>query len=131
MFIKIGKLSNKTGVHIETIRYYERMKLIPKPARSEAGHRVYDEQHVKRLSFIRRCRELDFSLKEIRFLLQAAENENPSCAEVEKFSGKHLSLIQAKIKDLRAMEKIMKSLLNECQGNRTLGCPLIDVLYEG
>ena len=131
MLIKIGELSNKTGVHIETIRYYERLKLIPEPGRSEAGHRVYNEQHVKRLSFIRRCRNLDFSLKEIRFLLQAAEAENPSCQDVEIFSGKHLSLIQAKIKDLRAMEKTMKNLLSECQGNRTPGCPLIDVLYEG
>jgi len=127
---KIGILSKKTDCQIETIRYYERIGLMPKPDRTESGHRVYGSEHEKRLSFIRRCRELDFSLKEISFLLAAAENENPSCAEIEKFSGKHLSLIQAKIKDLRAMEKIMKSLLNECQGNRTLGCPLINVLYQ-
>lgn len=131
MLIKIGELSNKTGIHIETIRYYERLKLIPKPGRSGAGHRVYSDHHLKRLSFIRRCRELDFSLDEIRYLLQAAEDDNPSCAEVEKFSKKHLSLIQSKIKDLRAMEKTLKTLLGECQGNRAPGCPLIDVLYEG
>lgn len=129
MLIKIGELSLKTGVHIETIRYYERLKLIPKPGRSEAGHRVYSEDHVKRLSFIRRCRNLDFSLNEIRFLLQAAGKENPSCADVEKFSQEHLNLIQGKIRDLRAMEKTMKNLLGECQDNRAPGCPLIDVLY--
>ncbi len=130
MLIKIGELSQKTGVHIETIRYYERILLIPKPGRTEAGHRIYGDQHLKRLVFIRRCRALDFSLNEIRFLLQAVEEDNPSCADVEAFSEKHLKLIQAKIKDLRAMEKTMKSLLNECQGNRTPGCPLIEVLYE-
>ncbi|MCH8323056.1 MAG: MerR family transcriptional regulator, partial [Proteobacteria bacterium] len=77
MLIKIGELSLKTGVHIETIRYYERLKLIPKPGRSEAGHRVYSESHAKRLAFIRRCRGLDFSLAEIRYLLQTAEADNP------------------------------------------------------
>ena len=131
MLIKIGELSLKTGVHIETIRYYERLRLIPKPGRSEAGHRVYTESHAKRLSFIRRCRGLDFSLAEIRYLLQTAEADNPSCAEVEKFSKKHLDLIRAKIRDLRKMEKTMKTLLSECQANRAPGCPLIDVLYEG
>jgi len=128
--IKIGELSNKTGVHIETIRYYERISLMPKPDRTENGHRVYGSEHEKRLSFIRQARELDFSLKEIRTLLQAAEADNPSCADVEEFSENHLKLIQGKIKHLRAMEKTMKSLLKECQGNRTPGCPLIDVLYE-
>lgn len=131
ILIKIGELSNKTGVHIETIRYYERMKLLPKPNRTEAGHRVYGDHHLKRLSFIRRCRELDFSLDEIRFLFQAAEDDNPPCEKVERFSQKHLAAIGKKIRELRAMEKTLKILLAECQDNRTPGCPLIDVLYEG
>lgn len=131
MLFKIGELSKKTGVHIETIRYYERLGLMPKPKRSEAGHRFYDELQAKRLTFIRRARELDFSLNEIRYLLHAVEEENPSCAELEKFSEKHLKLIRDKIKTLRAMEKTIKKLLSECQGNRAPGCPLIDVLYEG
>ncbi len=130
MLMKIGEISKKTGVHIETIRYYERIKIMPNPARSEAGQRFYTKEQEKRLSFIRRARELDFSLGEIRYLLHAAEEESPSCADVEKFSKKHLSLIQGKIKDLRAMEKTMKNLLSECQGNRALGCPLIEVLYN-
>ena len=130
MLMKIGEISRDTGVHIETIRYYERLKLIPKPSRSEAGHRVYTSDHKNRLLFIRRCRGLDFSLNEIRFLLQAAEADNPSCADIAKFSEKHLALIQGKIKDLRAMEKTMKTLLKECQGNQTPGCPLIDVLFQ-
>jgi MerR family mercuric resistance operon transcriptional regulator len=131
MLIKIGELSLKTGVHVETIRYYERLKLIPNPGRTESGHRVYTESHEKRLSFIRRCRGLDFSLGEIRFLLQAAGEENPSCDDVEKFSGKHLDLIRAKIRGLRAMEKTMKNLLSRCGTNKTLGCPIIDALFEG
>lgn len=129
MLMKIGEVSLKTGVHIETIRYYERLKLIPKPGRSEAGHRVYTGDHAKRLSFIRRCRALDFSLDEIRFLLHSAEADNPSCAEVEKFSRKHLKLIQGKIRELRGMEKTLKTLLTACAANQSPSCPLIDVLY--
>ena len=130
MLMKIGEVSLKTGVHIETIRYYERLKLMPKPDRTNSGHRVYGAEHENRLRFIRRSRGLDFTLKEIRFLLQAAEAENPSCADVEQFSKKHLNIIQDKIKDLRVMEKTMKTLLSECQGNKVPGCPLIDVLYQ-
>lgn len=127
---KIGTLAKKTGCQIETIRFYERTGLMPKPDRTHSGHRVYGAEHENRLRFIRRSRGLDFTLKEIRFLLQAAESDNPSCADVEKFSKKHLGLIQGKIKDLRAMERTMKTLLSECQGNRVLGCPLIHVLYQ-
>lgn len=127
---KIGTLAKKTGCQIETIRFYERTGLMPNPDRTHSGHRVYGAEHENRLRFIRRSRGLDFTLKEIRFLLQAAESDNPSCADVEKFSKKHLSLIQGKIKDLRAMERTMKTLLSECQGNRVLGCPLIHVLYQ-
>ena len=76
MLMKIGEVSLKTGVHIETIRYYERLKLMPKPDRTQSGHRVYGAEHENRLRFIRRSRGLDFTLKEIRFLLQAAEAEN-------------------------------------------------------
>ncbi len=127
---KIGTLAKKTDCQIETIRFYEKIGLMPNPDRTESGHRVYGLEHEKRLRFIRRSRELDFSLGEIRFLLQSAEEENPSCADVEKFSKKHLDLIRAKIRDLRAMEKTMKNLLGECQANRAPGCPLIDVLYQ-
>lgn len=130
MLMKIGEISRDTGVHIETIRYYERLKLIPKPGRTESGHRVYTEDDLKRLLFIRRCRALDFSLDEIRYLLHAAVVENPSCEDMVKFSEKHLDLIRGKIKDLRAMEKTMKTLLQECQGNQAPGCPLIDILYQ-
>ena len=127
---KIGTLAKKTGCQIETIRFYERTGLMPKPDRTHSGHRVYGAEHENRLRFIRRSRGLDFTLKEIRFLLQAAEAENPSCADVEQFSKKHLNIIQDKIKDLKAMERTMKTLLSECQGNKVPGCPLIDVLYQ-
>lgn len=127
---KIGTLAKKTGCQIETIRFYESTGLMPKPDRTHSGHRVYGAEHENRLRFIRRSRGLDFTLKEIRFLLQIAEAENPSCADVEKFSKTHLSIIQGKIKGLRAMERTMKALLHECQLNRVPGCPLIDVLYQ-
>lgn len=127
---RIGLLAQQTGVLVETIRYYEHIGLMPKPARTESGHRMYSIDHVMRLKFIRKSRRLDFSLDEIRVLLQAAEAENPSCGEVEKFSEKHLSRLREKIKEFKAMEKTLKVLLTQCRANEGPSCPLIDVLYE-
>lgn len=128
MTMKIGEVSKRTGVHIETIRYYERIRLMPKPHRSEGGQRFYNEDHEKRLTFIRRCRALDFPLADIRFLLQIAEKDTPSCAEVEAFAGKHLGRIRAKLKELRAMERTLKGLVAECRTNRRPACPVIERL---
>lgn len=130
MLRKIGEMSRKTGVHVETIRYYERIRLMPKPLRSEGGQRFYTEDHEKRLAFIRRCRSLDFPLSDIRFLLRVAEKNTPSCAEVEQFAGKHLERIRTKLKELRAMEKTLKQLVAECKHNKTPSCPVIEQFYQ-
>ncbi|HXV73310.1 MAG TPA: MerR family DNA-binding protein, partial [Sphingomonadales bacterium] len=119
-----------SGVHIETIRYYERIRLIPKPVRSEGGQRFYSEDNEKRLAFIRRCRALDFSLADIRFLLSIAEKDTPSCAEVEKFTARQLERVEQKLRELRAMVRVLKPLLAECSANRAPSCPVIDRFYE-
>lgn len=128
MMRKIGEVAKRTGVHIETIRYYERIRLMPKPHRSEGGQRFYTEDHEKRLAFIRRCRALDFPLADIRLLLKIAEKDTPSCAEVEQFAGKHLEHVRAKLRELRTMEKTLKELVAECKHNKTPSCPVIERL---
>lgn len=80
--IGIGELSKRTGVNIETIRYYERNGVLPKPPRTEGGHRAYDSAFVKRLSFIARARQLGFSLEEIRSLLSLVDGSGFTCADV-------------------------------------------------
>ena len=87
--ITIGKLSSQTGVNIETIRYYEKEGILPAPPRTEGGHRLYAEEHLKRLMFVRRSRELGFSLDEIRTMLDMVDGGNLTCAEVKNITLKH------------------------------------------
>ena len=84
--IGIGSLSRRTGVHIETVRYYEREGLLPEPPRTPGGHRVYDEVHVRRLNFIRRGRELGFTLGEIRQLLALVDENDFTCDEIKEIT---------------------------------------------
>lgn len=126
----IGGLSKKTGVNIETIRYYEKIGVMPKPQRSEGGNRLYDTEQVKRLSFIRRSRELGFSLDEIRELLKLVDEKTFTCAEIAALSQKHLDDIRAKIKDLRKIERHMKDMLAQCSRDHTPDCAIIDVLFQ-
>jgi len=98
-----GALSRKTGCHIETIRYYERIGLLRKPLRSEGGHRLYDNEQVKRLVFIRRSRELGFSLEEIRTLLKFVDGKRYTCEEVKIVTDRHLEDVKKKISYLRRL----------------------------
>ena len=93
-----GVLSKPTGCNIETVRYYERVGLMPDPVRGEGGHRLYSEEHVRRLRFIRRCRELEFTIKEIRVLLDLVDRRDYTCAEVRNISVAHVEKIRHKIK---------------------------------
>src|SRR5438132_12088481 len=99
--IAIGVLATHTGANIETIRYYERVGLLPTPARSSGGYRMYGTEHLKRLSFVRRARALGFSVAEVRKLLSLADQRRRSCAEVRTVAEAHLDDVQADIADLR------------------------------
>lgn len=125
-----GSLAKRTGVHIETIRYYENIGLMPEPPRTAGGHRIYDESLLKRLSFIRRCRELGFSLDELRGLLALVDGGSYSCAEVLESVQAHLERIRGKIRDLRKMQKTLKELSNQCTGEDVPGCPIVEVLWH-
>jgi MerR family mercuric resistance operon transcriptional regulator len=126
----IGTLSERTGCHIETIRYYERMKLLPKPPRTEGGHRLYDREQVKRLVFIRRSRELGFSLEEIRTLLRLVDGKRYTCQEVKTITEHHLEDVKRKIADLRRLQKTLAAISGQCEGGLIPNCPIIDSLFE-
>lgn len=123
----IGELSQNTGVHIETVRYYEKIGLLPRPPRTGGGHRIYSIPHLKRLVFIRRSRELGFTLDEIRNLLGMVEG-GYTCGEVREAALAHLKTIRRKIADLRRMERTLADTAARCEGGTAPDCPIIDVL---
>lgn len=123
----IGRLSERTGVNIETIRYYEKIALLPKPPRSTGGHRLYGSNETARLRFIRRARELGFSLAEIRSLI-GLEDARPTCAEVHALANEHISAIRSRLKDLKKLERRLVSLAQKCSLEPIPECPIIDAL---
>jgi MerR family mercuric resistance operon transcriptional regulator len=128
--LPIGELSRRSGVNIETIRYYERVKVLPPPPRTASGRRVYGPGETRTLAFIRRSRELGFTLDEIRTLLTlSAENGQGACAEVRELASGHLAGVRAKIADLRAMERVLADAVRRCAAGEAPGCPLIDTLW--
>jgi MerR family mercuric resistance operon transcriptional regulator len=126
--VPIGELSRATGVHIETIRYYEKIKMLPAPGRTAGRHRVYGARETRLLAFIRRGRELGFSLDEIRALLDLGGPGKASCAEVRAIARRHLQDIRAKINDLTKLERLLGRTVARCSGKRVPDCPVLDVL---
>lgn len=123
-----GILAKKSGVNTETIRYYEKIELMPNPIRSAGGHRLYNDEHMRRLHFIRRCRELDFALNEIGELLDLVDDKAYTCADVQNRTNGHLKDIKDKIRDLKKMERTLKKMISECDGRLIAQCPIIDSL---
>lgn len=128
-WLAIGALSERTGCKVETIRFYERARLLPEPARSPGGYRLYREDHLKRLTFIRRARALGFSIDGVRKLLKLADERKRPCAEVRVVAGAHLEDVRAKIADLRAMERVLRDTVARCADGQKADCPLIEALY--
>jgi MerR family mercuric resistance operon transcriptional regulator len=124
----IGELSRLTGVNIETIRYYEKIKMLQAPPRTEGGHRIYGPTEARVLAFIRRARELGFSLDEIRALLELGGPGNASCADVRKIATRHLDDIRTKIADLKKLERLLAKTIARCSDNRVPDCPVLDIL---
>lgn len=125
-----GLLAKKTGVHAETIRYYEKIELMPDPPRTSGGHRTYDQSLLKRLSFIRRCRELGFTINEIRELTELVDSGDYSCASVLASTSKHLARIRRNIRDLKKMEKTLKAISGRCSGEDVPECPIVEELWQ-
>ena len=126
--LSIGDLSLLTGVHIETIRYYERVKMLPAPPRTTGGRRAYNGSHRRTLGFIRRARDLGFSFDEIRALLDLNGSGRAPCAEVQAVASLHLVNVRAKIADLARLEAVLSETVAQCAGNLTPKCPVLDIL---
>jgi MerR family transcriptional regulator, mercuric resistance operon regulatory protein len=124
----IGELSRLSGVNIETIRYYERIKMLPRPPRTASGRRIYGSTDLRTLTFIRRSRELGFSLNEIRALLRLGGPEKASCREVREIAAHHLGDIRAKLGDLKKLERLLAKTVARCSGNTAPDCPVLDIL---
>lgn len=123
----IGQISDQTGVNIETIRYYERIGLLPSPPRTTGGHRVYNEILRDRLLFIRRCRELGFAIKDTRSLLAMSDGDF-TCKQAHNLTIKHLDDVRSKAKDLKRLEVTLAEIANECSQGNTPECPVIDTI---
>ncbi len=127
--ITIGRLAETTGVHVETIRYYQRLGLVPMPERAHGAVRRYGHEAIGRLRFIKRAQGLGFSLDEVRLLLDLSVGEH--CAETREFAQQKKRLVENKIADLQAIRAALDKLIRACgTGKRGHGCPIIDSLSE-
>lgn len=126
----IGTLSKRTGCNVETIRYYERIGLLHPAARSEGGHRLYAEPAARRLGFIRRTRQLGFTLEEIRTLLKLVDGGRYTCAQVKRITIHHLDDVRRKVADLQKIEHVLREMAAQCEGGRVPKCPVIDALFD-
>lgn len=124
----IGELSRLTGVNIETIRYYEKINMLQTPPRTAGGHRVFGPIEARVLAFIRRSRELGFTLDEIRALRDLGGPGRASCADVREIATHHLADIRAKIGDLKKLERLLAKTIAQCSGKKVPDCPVLDIL---
>ena len=125
--IAIGELSRRTRCNIETIRYYERIGLLPKPAR-RGRYRSFGLEDVARVHFVRRARELGFTLDEVRALLGIATAEDMACGDAREIAASHLQQVRARITDLKRMERVLAEAVRACDAGDQVGCPLITTL---
>jgi Cu(I)-responsive transcriptional regulator len=127
-FLTIGQLAGRTGTKVETIRFYEKNGLLPEPSRTGGNYRAYEPDHLNRLSFIRRARDLGFSLDQIRALLALADNRNQSCAAVDRIATEHRIAVERKIDDLRALKAELDRMIDHCGHGVIADCRIIETL---
>ena len=128
--MKISRAAEASGCHLETIRYYERIGLLPQPDRTGSGYRVYGSADIERLRFIARGRDLGFSLEEIRSLLQLAEDPALSCAQVDRLAREHLDDIQTRIRDLQRMASELERTIGSCRVGQRGQCTILETLRQ-
>ncbi|WP_415404046.1 MerR family transcriptional regulator [Tateyamaria sp. SN3-11] len=125
----IGKASEQSGVNIETIRYYERAAIVPKPERSAGGRRLYSSDEIAKLRFVRRCRDLGFPISIIQTFLPLTDQDDRNCGEVKTLAESHLDDINAKIDNLTRLREALLSLSSNCDVG-TSACPMLDALMK-
>jgi Cu(I)-responsive transcriptional regulator len=127
-FLTIGELARRTGTKVETIRYYERIGLLAAPARTAGNYRAYDAAHLNRLSFVRRSRDLGFSLDQVRALLDLSDQRDRSCEAVDAIARDHLADVDRKIADLRALRRELDRMIHLCGCGTVAECRIIEAL---
>lgn len=128
--MKIGTAATASGCHIETIRYYERIGLLPPPARTAGGYREYLPKEVERLRFITRGRELGFSLEEIRSLLKLSDDPALSCQDVDQLARHHLADIEQRMRELRRIARELQRTIASCAGGKRGECAILGALRQ-
>ncbi len=128
--MRIGMLAASCNCPAETIRYYEKIGLLPKPVRTANGYRSYDERHQKWLQFVLRSRALGFTQDEVRRLSNIADQSQPVCADVHELLVEHIVDVRKKLQDLERMEKALARLKLKCQDGTLNDCPVIDELMN-
>ena len=128
--MKIGELARVTGANIETIRYYERIGLLPAPHRTAANYRSYGEAHRSRLAFVRHSRDLGFTIEEIRSLLDLSDHPERDCGEADRIATGHLEQVEAKIAQLEALRNELARIVGRCRGGLAGDCRVIEALGD-
>lgn len=128
--LTIGDLARSTATKVETVRYYERIGLMPTTARTAGNYRAYARAHVERLSFIRRARALGFSIEQVRELLSLADDRSRSCAAVDELARVHLTAVERKLTDLAVLGRELEALLGQCRRGTIADCRIIQALAD-
>jgi len=126
--LTIGSLAKKSGVGVETVKFYERKGLLPKPQKPSSGFRTYSSEYITRIHFIKRAQELGFTLREVQELLKLRVDKKATCGQVMKKTDDKIEEIDLKITDLQSMKKSLKQIRDCCEdGTKTLSeCPILD-----
>jgi len=124
----IGDLAKATETKVETIRYYERIGLLPEPGRTSGNYRSYSDEHLGRLSFVRRARDLGFSIEQVRALLGLSDQRDRSCATVDAIARVHLDEVDRKISDLKKLRRELGALMKQCDHGTIANCRIIEAL---
>lgn len=128
--LTIGTLARRTGTKVQTIRYYEQIRLMPEPGRTSGGQRRYGEAELDRLAFIRHSRQLGFSLEAIRELLDLSDHPEKSCEEADRIARRHLRQVEQRMERLEALRTELARMVQECSGGSTSDCRVLDVLRD-
>lgn len=126
--LHIGELARRTGYTVETIRYYERIGLLPKPRRASSRYRLFDQDDIARVMFIRRARDMGFTINEVRALLHLARDNGSACSRARDLAAEHLANVRAKISHMQALERALSETVRLCSEGDAPKCPLIEAL---
>ena len=127
--LSIGEVAKATGIKVVTLRYYEQLGLVPATVRTNGNYRAYSVDDLRRLRFIRRCRDLGFTLDQVRELLRLSSKKNQKCSEVDRITRRHLTDVEKKISDLKLLAKVLQRISSRCRGDGLIAdCRIIEAL---